>query len=187
MKIFLFILVDPPLPILTARERFEIGHHANTAPVAMEAIKQQKSLDIFCKSSMARNLFDNKSKINIGDAFERWRHGVKWHEVTVLLLRWKLPKPCVCCSYQCDCRDTGFEGIHCEVDIPECASSPCQHGAMCMEGVRGYTCLCWSGREWHTMQQNISSLTHGYYDIWFVCPQNKKSNIMFSYSVRSVH
>lgn len=29
---------------------------------------------------------DNKSKINIGDAFERWRHGVKWHEVTVLLL-----------------------------------------------------------------------------------------------------
>lgn len=143
MKMFLFILVDPPLPILTAWNRSSCKHsscsHGGNEPT--------KSLVIFRKSSMARNLFNNKSKINIGDAFERWRHGVKWHEVTVLLLLWKLPKACVCCSYQCDCRDTGFVGIHCEVDIPECASSPCQHGAMCMEGVRGYACLCWPGRE----------------------------------------
>lgn len=56
----------------------------------------------------------------------------------------------VSCSYKCDCSDTGFEGEHCEVDIPECDSSPCQHGAMCMEGVRGYTCLCWPGIELNT-------------------------------------
>lgn len=49
-------------------------------------MNQQKSLVILRKSSMARNLFDNKSKINIGDAFERWRHGIKQYEVTVLLL-----------------------------------------------------------------------------------------------------
>lgn len=34
-----FHLVGPPLPILITRERFEIGHHANTAPVAMEVMK----------------------------------------------------------------------------------------------------------------------------------------------------
>ncbi len=52
---------------------------------------------------------------------------------------------CVSCSYECDCSDTGFEGDHCEIDIPECASDPCQHGATCLEGVKGYTCLCWPG------------------------------------------
>ena len=48
-------------------------------------------------------------------------------------------------SYECDCEDTGFLGDHCEEDIPECASDPCQHGATCLEGVKEYTCLCWPG------------------------------------------
>ena len=58
-------------------------------------------------------------------------------KITIILI--------VCYSYECDCNDTGFEGEHCEVDIPECASDPCQHGATCTEEVKGYTCLCWPG------------------------------------------
>lgn len=61
----------------------------------------------------------------------------------------------VSCSYECDCSDTGFEGDHCEVDIPECASNPCQHGATCLEGVKGYTCLCWPGTELHAANQTF--------------------------------
>lgn len=56
-------------------------------------------------------------------------------------------KQFVCYSYECDCGDTGFEGDHCEVDIPECVSDPCQHAATCIEGVKEYTCLCWPGTE----------------------------------------
>jgi len=48
-------------------------------------------------------------------------------------------------SYQCDCEATGFVGDHCEEDIPECASDPCQHGATCLEGINRYQCLCWPG------------------------------------------
>lgn len=48
-------------------------------------------------------------------------------------------------SYKCDCDETGFVGSHCEEDIPECASDPCQHGATCLERVNHYMCLCWPG------------------------------------------
>lgn len=48
-------------------------------------------------------------------------------------------------SYQCDCDETGFTGDHCENDILECASDPCQHGATCSEGINQYMCLCWPG------------------------------------------
>ncbi|XP_015251690.1 PREDICTED: protein crumbs homolog 2-like [Cyprinodon variegatus] len=50
-------------------------------------------------------------------------------------------------SYECNCSNTGFEGKNCEVDIAECASDPCQHGATCLEEVKGYMCLCWPGYE----------------------------------------
>lgn len=53
---------------------------------------------------------------------------------------------CVCYSYNCDCENTGFIGDHCEEDIPECASNPCQHGATCLEGINHYSCQCWPGK-----------------------------------------
>ena len=68
---------------------------------------------------------------------------------------------CVCYSYECDCSETGFEGDHCEVDIAECASDPCQHGATCLEGVKGYTCLCWPGTGTTCYTSNISVPTEG--------------------------
>lgn len=49
-------------------------------------------------------------------------------------------------SYDCDCSETGFEGDHCETDVPECASNPCQHGGRCLEQVKGYACVCWPGK-----------------------------------------
>ena len=35
-------------------------------------------------------------------------------------------------KYQCECY-SGYDGINCERDIPECAESPCQNGGSCYE------------------------------------------------------
>lgn len=56
--------------------------------------------------------------------------------------------PSVSFSYNCDCEMTGFAGVHCEEDILECESDPCQHGATCLEGINHYSCLCWPGESW---------------------------------------
>lgn len=46
--------------------------------------------------------------------------------------------------YTCTC-GAGYTGPTCSVNIDECASSPCLHGATCVDGVNGYTCSCASG------------------------------------------
>ena len=40
----------------------------------------------------------------------------------------------------------GYEGPHCEVDIDECLSSPCQHAARCKDlPAAAYRCHCLPG------------------------------------------
>ena len=36
----------------------------------------------------------------------------------------------------------GYTGIHCETNIDECQSNPCQNGAICTDLLNGYRCLC---------------------------------------------
>ena len=38
-----------------------------------------------------------------------------------------------------------LSGPHCEIDVNECASEPCQNGATCVDQVNHYTCTCDSG------------------------------------------
>ena len=39
----------------------------------------------------------------------------------------------------------GYTGRHCENEIQECDSNPCQNGATCHDQVAGYTCECQLG------------------------------------------
>lgn len=39
----------------------------------------------------------------------------------------------------------GFSGQFCEININECSSSPCQHGANCEDHINGYVCKCQPG------------------------------------------
>ena len=49
-------------------------------------------------------------------------------------------------TYACTCVG-GYKGKHCEIEIDECAVTPCQHGGSCVDKVNGYTCSCMNGYE----------------------------------------
>jgi EGF-like domain len=36
----------------------------------------------------------------------------------------------------------GYSGPTCEVNVDECAGSPCLNGGTCVDGVNNYTCQC---------------------------------------------
>jgi hypothetical protein len=40
------------------------------------------------------------------------------------------------CRYFCDCSGTGYAGNLCDEEIDECESSPCQHGASCVDHLK---------------------------------------------------
>ncbi|XP_022824369.1 protein crumbs-like [Spodoptera litura] len=48
-------------------------------------------------------------------------------------------------GFECVCV-LGTTGSRCEVNIDECASSPCENGK-CIDGIGGYTCDCFAGYE----------------------------------------
>ncbi len=47
-------------------------------------------------------------------------------------------------SFKCVCPN-GFEGDRCEVDIDECAQTPCSNGGRCSDMIGDFKCLCPSG------------------------------------------
>ena len=52
------------------------------------------------------------------------------------------------CRYYCNCSD-GYTGLHCEMDIDECVSDPCQNDAECTDRPGTYQCVCqpgWAGK-----------------------------------------
>ena len=39
----------------------------------------------------------------------------------------------------------GYEGSHCETEVNECLSNPCQNNGYCTDAVNGYQCGCLDG------------------------------------------
>lgn len=46
-------------------------------------------------------------------------------------------------EYTCNCTDTGYEGLHCEINIDDCKGYPCMNGAECIDRVKDYDCRCY--------------------------------------------
>lgn len=44
-------------------------------------------------------------------------------------------------NYSCLC-PPGFAGALCEINIDDCGQHQCQNGAMCVDGINSYKCLC---------------------------------------------
>ena len=40
---------------------------------------------------------------------------------------------------------TGFEGVHCSINIDDCINNPCVNG-VCVDKVNAYQCLCHTGK-----------------------------------------
>ena len=52
-------------------------------------------------------------------------------------------------------------GTHCEVNIDDCVTSPCENGGTCVDGVDMFTCNCTDDRMGHTCSEvyNACSFT----------------------------
>ena len=49
-------------------------------------------------------------------------------------------------GYSCTC-NSGWSGTHCESNIDECLSNPCQNNATCNDKTNGFECVCTPGFE----------------------------------------
>ena len=72
-------------------------------------------------------------------------------------------------SFTCNCAD-GWEGSNCDINIDDCAVSPCKNSGTCTDGIDTYNCNCatsnvnsagvsgWTGR---TCEDNVDECTLG--------------------------
>ena len=61
--------------------------------------------------------------------------------------------------YICNCTNTGFEGTHCESNIDDCRSTPCQNNATCKDYIKFYNCSCYAGYQGTNCERDIYECT----------------------------
>lgn len=64
--------------------------------------------------------------------------------------RWNKLLTAVFLYFRCECLP-GYSGKHCEIDDDDCVGHKCRHGAVCVDAVNGYTCVCPQGFRYVTV------------------------------------
>lgn len=59
----------------------------------------------------------------------------------------------------CQCPE-GFTGTHCDDNMDECSTYPCQNGGTCQDGLNGYTCTCPPGYVGKNCSSPVSRCEH---------------------------
>lgn len=83
----------------------------------------------------------------------------------------------------------GFTGTMCQIDIDECASTPCQNGAKCIDRPNGYECRCAEGKHLCACVPDIFWRISGYISSMdlgqeMILSLSSRSDIMRSWSSR---
>jgi len=64
-------------------------------------------------------------------------------------------------GFTCDCDDTGFQGLTCDVDIDDCENAPCRNNGTCLDKVLGYQCTCSVGYKGLQCTEDIEECVEG--------------------------
>ena len=71
------------------------------------------------------------------------------------LCKWRESASIKAGTFACQCPQ-GYSGTYCEINIDECASSPCQNKGVCISGLNTYSCKCQAGYGGVNCQININ-------------------------------
>ncbi|XP_056282449.1 protein jagged-2-like isoform X2 [Pseudoliparis swirei] len=58
-------------------------------------------------------------------------------------------------NFSCSC-EPGFTGTYCHENINDCASSPCENGGTCIDGINSFQCFCPEGWEGHLCDADVN-------------------------------
>ena len=89
-------------------------------------------------------------------------------------------------GYACNC-SLGWTGRHCDENVDECETNPCENNSTCSDLVPGYNCSCAAGWSGARCQVDIGQSVGTVYGSPVIHYDNTRAdNIQFSHKSKSI-